>query len=213
MEKQAIDFKNSLYDVLAKLSKGLASDNRLEILNLLTQAPKTVETIARETGMSVANTSRHLQVLKNSHLVKTTRDGNHIVYRLSSVKVNTLIRLLIDVGEEEFPIMGQIQRQADKQVPVISLIDAYKERANSVFLDVRSRDEYTVKHIPGAVNIPYSELDRHLEQLPKNQRIIVYCRGRLCANSNLAAQKLHQNGFRAYSLNSSIQDWQEKLDA
>ena len=94
MFEQAVNYKNGLYEELSKIGKGLSSDRRLEILDLLTQAPKSVETIANGVGISVANASRHLQILKDSHLVKTKRKGNHIIYSLSSPKISDLVHLL-----------------------------------------------------------------------------------------------------------------------
>lgn len=211
MNNEANEFKNSLYTELARLSKGLASNKRLEILDLLTQAPKTVENIAQETGISIANTSRHLQVLKDSHLVKTSRDGNHIIYRIGSPKINQLIRLLITVGEEELSTITDVQQQADQKanVKVISLADAMQQAKQSLLLDVRPKDEFQAGHVDGAINIPLNNLSNQLDQLPKDQQIIVYCRGRLCANSNLATQQLNQHGYNAVSLNSSVQDWRD----
>lgn len=210
MNEQAVEYKNQLYKELARLGKGVGSDKRLEILDLLTQSPKTVEGIADATGISVANTSRHLQILKDSRLVKTVRDGNHVIYRLSSPKITELIHLLISIGENELSEMKLIQAKADSQddVKTISLAEASHTAQESYLLDVRPRDEYAAGHIDSAVNIPLDELSANLKKIPANKPIIVYCRGRLCANSNLAAQLLNQQGFDAYSLNCSYYDWQ-----
>ena len=206
-----IQYKNSLYDELSHFSKGLASNKRLEILDLLLQASKSVDSISRDTGNSVANTSRHLQVLKESHLVASSRNGNQIIYSLASDNVVSLVRTLMKVGERESSEMKYIQKEADNDqyVKTISLEKVRQEIDNIFLLDVRPKDEYIANHILGAINIPLNELIDNINIIPKNKKIIVYCRGRLCANSNFAVKKLNQYGLNAYSLNSSVHDWQE----
>lgn len=211
MFEQAVKYKDQLYRELSRIGKGLSSDRRLEILDLLTQAPKTVEEIAKETRISVANTSRHLQVLKESRLVKTQRNGNHIIYSLSSPLIIEMVHLLIDIGENELSEMRIIQDEADAadNVKTISLDQAKKEYQKSLVLDVRPTNEYQAGHVDSAINIPLESLEKELTTLPKDQQIIVYCRGRLCANSNIAVQILNKNGFHAVSLNSSYYDWRK----
>ncbi|MCR1863958.1 ArsR family transcriptional regulator [Limosilactobacillus reuteri] len=210
MFEEAVEYKNQLYKELARVGKGIGNDKRLEILELLSQSPKSVEKIAQETGSSIANTSRHLQILKDSRLVKTKKDGNHVIYSLRSSKVNDLIHLLIVVGEEELSEMRSIEEKADWGIKTVSLEKAQQYR-DSLWLDVRPEDEYESGHIKSAINIPLTELQRHLTELPKEKPIIVYCRGRLCANSNLATKILNQNGYDAFSLNCSYYEWQQKV--
>ena len=210
MFEEAVEYKNQLYKALARVGKGIGNDKRLEILELLSQSPKSVEKIAQETGSSIANTSRHLQILKDSRLVKTKKDGNHVIYSLRSSKVNDLIHLLIVVGEEELSEMRSIEEKADRGIKTVSLEKAQQYR-DSLWLDVRPEDEYESGHIKSAINIPLTELQSHLTELPKEKPIIVYCRGRLCANSNLATKVLNQNGYDAFSLNCSYYEWQQKV--
>ena len=127
MFEEAVEYKNQLYKELARVGKGIGNDKRLEILELLSQSPKSVEKIAQETGSSIANTSRHLQILKDSRLVKTKKDGNHVIYSLRSSKVNDLIHLLIVVGEEELSEMRSIEEKADWGIKTVSL-----ERRNNI---------------------------------------------------------------------------------
>ncbi|WP_233995428.1 ArsR/SmtB family transcription factor [Levilactobacillus brevis] len=143
MFEQAVNYKNGLYEELSKIGKGLSSDRRLEILDLLTQAPKSVETIANGVGISVANASRHLQILKDSHLVKTKRKAI-IFYSLSSPKISDLVHLLTDIGNSELSDMKTIQDKSDAQdnVKTISLKQAQEEYKNCFVLDVRPSDEY-----------------------------------------------------------------------
>ncbi len=211
LENPSVNYKDELYNSLAQLSRGIASNRRLEILDLLTQASKSVEEISKETGMSIANTSRHLQVLKDSHLVKTTRLGNRIIYRLASSQISDLIRLLINVGENSMSEMQHIEQQADHipDVKTVSLTEAQRMQKETFLLDVRPQDEFAENHVDGAINIPLDQLSDSLSRLPKDQKIIVYCRGRLCVNANSAAQILNRAGFDAYSLNRSVLDWQD----
>lgn len=203
-------YKLQMLSELADLAKGLASDKRLMILQLLIQAPKTVEAIAKQTNMSIANTSRHLQILKKSNFVKSVKDGNYIIYSLANYRINNLLNILFDIGIDENEKFRNLQNLANSQpgIKTITLQDAKKIAAKSFILDARLQDEFNYGHITGAVNIPFSEIDQHLSELPKNKPIIVYCRGRLCPFPNQITQKLNQKGFDAYSLNSSWQDWQ-----
>lgn len=202
-------YKLQMFSELAQLCKGMSSDKRLMILNLLIQAPKTVETIAKETGMSIANTSRHLQVLKKSHLVKSNKDKNYIIYSLINYKIINLVEDLIDIGEDEIIDFKNAQNAANSEVgvKVISLSEAKKIASKSFILDVRPEDEYIRGHIESAVNIPFDKIDNELSQLPKDKPIIVYCRGKLCPITNQITQKLNNQGFEAYSLNNTCQEW------
>lgn len=213
MFEQAKEYKDQLYKELSRIGKSLGSDRRLEILDLLTQAPKSVEEIATVTGISVANTSRHLQVLRDSRLVVTERDGNRIIYSLSSPQIKELVHLLINIGESELSEMRAIQAHAAAQenVETISLEEAGQKFRQSLLLDVRPVDEYQAGHVETAINIPLDELANNLADLPKGKQIIVYCRGRLCANANIATQLLNQHGYDAVSLNASYYDWQKSI--
>ncbi|MFQ9706966.1 MAG: ArsR/SmtB family transcription factor [Limosilactobacillus pontis] len=203
--------KQRLFTMLANMNKGLSSDKRLEILYLLMQAPKTVEMIAQEINASTANTSRHLQVLRQSHFVKTTKRGNHIIYSLADNDIATLINLLIHIGENNLAEFRSLQEQAnnDHNVEMISLVQAKKHAGNYLILDVRPQDEYSFGHVDGAMNIPYNILNKNLSKLPKDRPIIVYCRGKMCGITNQATQFLNQNGFNAVSLNNTWQEWKE----
>lgn len=137
MYEQAIKYKNKLYKELARIGKGIGSDKRIEILDLLTQSPKTVDKIAKETGISIANTSRHLQILRESRLVTTTKDGNHVIYSLRSKKIAALVHLLTEIGEEELSEMKVIQDKADhldsvKTIPLKTALKAQNDRAISL---------------------------------------------------------------------------------
>lgn len=213
MNQTADAYKASLYAELAKVGKSLSSDRRLELMDLLVQSPKTVETLARQSGMSIANTSRHLQTLREANLVSRAKRGNFVIYELASDQVAQLFYLLRDVGESQLATMRQIQRDFDatENVQTLDLAAAMKlvTRDDVQLLDVRPVEEYQAGHIAGAVNIPIEHLQDRLAELQPSQDIIVYCRGHLCALTNQATRLLNEHGRHAYSLNESYYDWRQ----
>ncbi|GAX00671.1 ArsR/SmtB family transcription factor [Secundilactobacillus silagei] len=210
-------YRNDLFSELAKVGKSLSSDRRLEVLDLLTQSEKSVETIAKELGMSVANTSRHLQVLREGNLVKREKMGNTVVYSLASDSVKKLVYLLESVGQEQLANMTQIQNDYDQEVnvPQLSLANAVALYENSktkvTILDVRPQSEFDAGHVEDAINIPIELLDTMVQSKLPDDTIIVYCRGRLCAYANMATKTLNEKGYQAYSLNASYHDWLEYI--
>lgn len=214
IEEIASNYKNSLYKELATIGKGLGSDKRLELLDLLSQGPKKVENLVEETGMSFANTSRHLQILKDAKLVINNKIGNYVVYNLASSKIADLVSLLREVGEEQLYEVKKIQESFDKSsnfLYTLSLEEAYKKLQSKeiLLLDIRPKDEYEAGHIKSAKNIPLSDLDRDMSELPRDSEIIIYCRGRLCAYANLASSFMNEKGYHTYSLNNSFRDWEK----
>lgn len=201
---EAQEYKTKLYIELAKIGKCLSSERRLELLELLTQCEKTVEKLATETQMTIANTSRHLQVLFKAGLVKRRKQGNFVVYSASS-QVAELASSLKQVG-----VVRLEKTQADLAKKTGSLtitLKQAKQQDHALFLDVRPTDEYQAGHIEGALNIPFEQLEEHLSFLPQDREIIVYCRGKLCTYADLATGLLHAKGYEAYSLNHSYYDW------
>lgn len=205
---EAQEYKNRLYLELAKIGKCLSSDKRLELLELLTQCEKSVETLAEQTQMSIANTSRHLQILFKANLVKRRKKGNFVLYSLASTSVATLASSLKNVGEEQLEGVKDLHAALADQTgsSAITLTQA-KEQEQALFLDVRPKDEYSAGHIEGAVNIPFDQLNEHTDFLPPDRKIIVYCRGKMCTYADLATGILHDKGYEAYSLNHSYYDW------
>ncbi|BDZ32006.1 metalloregulator ArsR/SmtB family transcription factor [Lactiplantibacillus sp. WILCCON 0030] len=211
----AINYKDSLYGELAKVGKSLSSERRLEIMDLLAQGPKTVEAISTESKMSIANTSRHLQVLREGNLVARQKSGKFVYYTLATNKVVALFYLLRDVGEEQLSAIRQIQADFNRseQIESITLPETLEKmkQGNVVLLDVRPESEYSHGHIDQAENIPIDDLQARVTQLSKDQEIIVYCRGSLCAYANMATHELNEQGYHAYSLNESYYDWQQAI--
>ncbi|WP_225422990.1 ArsR/SmtB family transcription factor [Companilactobacillus jidongensis] len=211
LNETAIDYKNSLYSELSKIGKSLSSEKRLEIMDLLAQGPKTVEGLATESGMSIANTSRHLQVLREGNLVSRHKEGKFVFYTLASNKVMELFYLLRDVGKEQLSEINRIQNDFNdkEQITSLTLEEAMKKmrQGNTVLLDVRPKEEYDNGHMDQAKNIPIDELQEKVDSISTDKSIIVYCRGQLCAYANMATKILNEQGRKAYSLNESYYDW------
>lgn len=212
MLKESRNFKDSTYTQLARIGKAIASPKRLEILDILTQGSKNVETISRETGMSVANTSQHLQTLLEARLVEFQKQGIYSHYKLADKAVVDFIMSLQLLAEQR---IAEIQRLREdiytnkdnmEQVEMSQLVERMKE-GKVTLIDVRPKEEYAVMHIPGANSIPMEELEKHLSSLPLNQEIVAYCRGRYCLLSVEAVEILRAHGFKAVRLEESVQEW------
>jgi rhodanese-related sulfurtransferase/DNA-binding transcriptional ArsR family regulator len=205
-------FKNELYDQFARLAKALGSGRRLELIELLAQGERTVESLAEETELSVANTSQHLQVLRHARLVETARDGNHVRYRLADGQVLRLWLAFRDVGNARFAEIGTLvqaflsDRERLQAVSTRELQRRINQRS-VVVLDVRPALEYEAGHIHGARSIPITELRTRLKDLPKNREIVAYCRGPYCVFADEAVALLRNKGYKAFRLDGGFPDW------
>jgi rhodanese-related sulfurtransferase/DNA-binding transcriptional ArsR family regulator len=205
-------FKNDLYDQFARLAKAMASGRRLELIDLLAQGPRTVESVAVETEQSVANTSQHLQVLRQAGLVETSRRGNHIYYRLADDHVLRLWAALRIAGEARLAEIGALvqtflsDRGALQPVSQIELRRQMEGR-KVIVLDVRPISEYNAGHIAGARSIPSEELNSRLRELPKSRRIVAYCRGPYCVFADEAVMRLRARGYKACILEGGYPEW------
>lgn len=213
MEKR--EFKDSVFSELARISGALSNPRRLEIIDLLSQGEKTVEKIAQHTGMSIANASQHLQVLKNGSLVEIKRQGNFIFYRLTNDHVSEIWRNLRDFGTARLSEINKVVKEfrAEKQIfESLNISELLKKMIteNVVMLDVRPQDEYASGHILDSVCIPMDELADRLNELPKNCSIVAYCRGPFCVFADEAIQLLRKNGYQAYRLEEGFPDWKLK---
>ena len=212
MDKEARMFKDSAYTQLARIGKAISSPRRLEILDILAQGSKTVETIARETDMSVANTSQHLQTLLESKLVEYEKRGIYSYYKLADKTVVNFILSLQLLAEKRIAEIKKLREEIYTtkdnmdQIKMNELIERMK-KGNVTLIDVRPKEEYDMMHIPGANSIPIEELEKHLSTLPRNQEIVAYCRGRYCLLSVEAVELLRAHGFKAVRLEESPQEW------
>ena len=205
--------KEQLYRLFARIGKALANPHRLELLDLLVQAPRTVEELAREAGMSVANTSQHLQRLKEARLVVSEREGLRIRYRVADPAVAHLWLELRAVAERQ---LAEVERTLDAyrhrrhEFERISAdeLRARLRRGEVVLLDVRPREEYQAGHLPGAISIPLDELERRLSELPRDRTIVAYCRGPYCVYADEALELLAERGWNVARLEDGVAEWQ-----
>lgn len=220
MEKlmsSANDYKDELFKQLARIGKCLSSDKRLEILNLLTQGSKTVEKLAKDTGMNVANVSRHLQILNESRLVKFTKKGTYAIYSLADSSVVDFMYSLWNIGENQLSDITRMEEDffgGMEDVYTLSKDEVYEKLkdGNIVLMDMRPEEEYEAGHIEGAVSVPIDELDAYLQQIPKDKEVVAYCRGKYCVFSAIAAKKMKNAGFKAYHMVDSVYEWQKYLE-
>ncbi|MEX2246725.1 MAG: ArsR family transcriptional regulator [Dehalococcoidia bacterium] len=212
MESPSSTFKQRRYALFARIGHALASDRRLELLDLLAQAPRHVEALAAETGMSVASTSQHLQVLRNVHLVEAEREGTKIRYRLAGDDVLRLWLTLRSVAEDHLAEVGQLVREfsvegAEGEEVWRRDLEALVAADRITLIDVRPRIEYEAGHVPGALSVPLDELPSRLSALPKGKRIVAYCRGEYCQMADEAVALLRQRGFEAALLDGGWPEW------
>ena len=206
------EFKNKVYSELAKVTKAIGNPRRMEIIDLLAQGPFSVEKIAVQTGMSIANASQHLQVLKGARLVEISRKGNFIYYHLASEKVFHAWRSLRELGLTQNAEAEKLIRDfyhSRHQLEPVSMEALLKKLENEdvLVIDVRPGEEYDRGHIHRAMSIPVEELTIRMEGLSKEKEIIAYCRGPLCAYADEAVSLLRKNGFKANRLKEGFPDW------
>lgn len=206
------EFKDALYSQFARIGNALASPRRIEMLDLLAQGEKTVEQLAGSTATPIKNTSAHLKVLRQAHLVETRRDGTHIFYRLADSDVTAMIRALETLGHNRLADVERVVEQyleGQDEMEAVSLRELrrlVREGAVTV-LDVRPADEFEAGHIPGALSVPVAELRKRLRELPKGREVVAYCRGRYCVYSLEAVTLLRKNGYRARRAVEGLPDW------
>jgi rhodanese-related sulfurtransferase len=209
-EKRA--FKNQLYEQFARLGKALASPHRLELLDVLTQCEHTVEALAEETGMSVANASQHLQVLRAAHLVEVRREGVSMYYRLADESVFRMWQAVRTVGEAQLAEIDRVVQtflqDRTRLQPMGAQELLYRLSDDQiVLLDVRPAKEYAAGHLPQARSIPVMELETRLAELPSDKEIVAYCRGPYCVFADEAVTLLRARGYQAHRLEQGVPEW------
>jgi rhodanese-related sulfurtransferase/DNA-binding transcriptional ArsR family regulator len=205
--------KEQLYHLFARVASAMANPHRLELLDLLVQAPRTVEELASAAQMSIANTSQHLQRLKQAHLVVDAREGLYIRYHLADPAVARLWLELRAVAERQ---LAEVERTLDayrKRRHEFEKVSADELRRrmseNKVaLLDVRPQVEYQASHLPGAISIPLDELERRLNELPRGKTIVAYCRGPYCVFADEALGLLTTRGWKVARLEEGVAEWQ-----
>jgi rhodanese-related sulfurtransferase len=204
--------KRRIYMELARIGRALGSPGRLELLEILTQGERSVEVLSHHTGLSVANTSHHLQALREARLIEARREGLFVYYRLSSPEVFGVVQMIRQLGERHIAEVDRIMQsyfaRRDQLEPVSrEELLARAKNGTVVVLDVRPVEEYRAGHIPGALSLPIDELERRLADLPADQEIVAYCRGPYCVMSYDAVEALRARGRRARRLVDGFPEW------
>ena len=206
--------KRALFDAFARAAKALASGRRIELVDVLANGERTVEALAGEVGLSVANTSQHLQILRQAGLVSSRREGTSVHYRLAGPEVFELWQTLRTLAASR---LAEVERltaaylgSRDELEPVTreELARRLQDGDDLVVLDVRPAAEYAAGHLPGAVSIPVGELRRRLAELPADREIVAYCRGPYCAFAHEAVGLLREEGYAARRLEDGLPEWQ-----
>lgn len=205
------NLKDLLYQEFARIGKSLSSPKRLEILDILSQGPKSVEALSKSTTMSVANASQHLQTLSNSRLVKFQKKGNYVVYELADAAISDFLIALHTLSEKQFVQVQQVKQEflnANLGMDGVTLSELRDrmEKGEVLLLDIRPKEEYEKAHIPGAVSMPIEELRENLSTLPTNCDVVAYCRGPYCLMSVEAVELLKTKGINAFRLEKNVQD-------
>jgi rhodanese-related sulfurtransferase/predicted transcriptional regulator len=206
-------FKDQLYEQFARIGKALSNPHRLELVELLSQGERTVEDLAAEANLPIANASQHLQVLRAAQLVDVRREGLYAYYRLSDERVFRAWQVLRELGEQQLAEVGRLvesflqDRSPLQSINAAELIERI-EAGDVLVLDVRPELEYRSGHIPQARSIPVDELETRLSELPRDQEIIAYCRGPYCVFADEAVMLLQKHGYRVRRLVEGLPDWQ-----
>ena len=206
------EFKDAVFEQLARVAGAFGSPKRLEIIDLLAQGERTVESIAAAVGMTVANTSRHLQILRNAGLVASRRAGLYVVYRVADDEVVAGYRQLRALAESRIAEVRQLSEaffgQVDGAEPVgLDELLARSHAGDVVVVDVRPALEFEAGHLPGAVSIPLEELSQRITELDPDASIVAYCRGPYCVLAAQAVAQLREAGLQAERFAGGPPDW------
>ena len=204
--------KSALYEQLARVALALGSEGRLQILEFVAQGERSVDALAAMTGLSVANTSKHLQALRQAGLVSARKQGLRVYYSLAGDDVVALVSALRAVAVHRVAEVERLirlwlaHRDEMEPIPAAELLERAKKGLVTV-LDVRPAEEYAAGHIPGAINVPVDKLEAFLSRLPKRKEVVAYCRGPYCLMSFEAVEKLRKRGLRARRLENGLPEW------
>ena len=209
------EFKDAMYDGLAKMLKAISNPYRLEIIEMLSQGEKSVEGIVQITNLTFANASQHLQVLKNNNIVKARKEKQYVFYSLINDDFLSVYQHIIRYGSQEIAELEKImnrQREDNNAQNAVSLgeLEQMIEAKNVLLLDVRPSIEFEFGHITGAVSIPMKELMASLKNIAKEKEIIAYCRGPFCVLADEAVKFLKEQGYQVRRLDKGYPEWKIK---
>ena len=208
------DRKLRIYDQFARIGKALAAPSRLELLDLMMQGERSVDALAREANLSVANASQHLQVLHAAKLIESRRLGQRILYRIADPVVEQLWLALRGTARKQLAELEQVARDylegADDFAPIERKELARRMKAGTVtVIDVRPREEYEQGHLPGAISVPVDEVDDWARLAPRKKPVVAYCRGPFCVYAVQAAAKLRKRGIEATRSEDGVTEWRQ----
>ncbi|MBI1425433.1 MAG: metalloregulator ArsR/SmtB family transcription factor [Gammaproteobacteria bacterium] len=206
------NFKHNLFNQFARVAKAMSNGYRLELLEFLAQGERSVDALAQVSGMTVANTSQHLQQLRQAGLVTNRKEGQKVYYFLSGMDVAALLDSLRQVAERHLADVDRLVddylkvRDSLEPVPADQLLQRARDGLVTV-LDVRPPEEYAAGHLPGAINIPVKELEKRLKELDPKLEVVAYCRGPHCVLAYDAVAKLRKEGINARRLDGGLPEW------
>jgi rhodanese-related sulfurtransferase len=208
-------FKDAIYEQLARVGKAVSAPKRLELLDLLCQGPRTVEGLAEQAAISVANASQHLQVLRAARLVDAEKKGLYVEYRLADDEVCRFFVALRGLAEARLAEVDQVTRayfeaRGDMEAVEGDELLRRVKKGEVTVLDVRPAEEYRAGHIPGALSIPVGELKSRLAELPRKREVVAYCRGPYCVMAAEAVELLRKKGFKAHRMEQGVADWRAR---
>ena len=215
MDSSSRRFKDAIYAQFARIGKGLAAPKRLELLDLLCQGPRTVEALANQAGLPIANASQHLRVLRGARLVETAKKGLYVEYRLADEQVCGLFLALRQLAESRLAEVQQVTteylaaRESMEPVEADELL-LRAQRGEVTVLDVRPEQEFHAGHLSGALSIPVGQLRERLKELPRNREVVAYCRGPYCVMAVEAVEALRAAGFTAHRLEHGVADFRAR---
>ena len=204
--------KEHLYQAIGRVAAALGSAGRLQLLEFVAQSERSVDALASMTGLSVANTSKHLQALRQAGLVEARKEGLRVYYAIAGDDVSLLLAALRGVAEHRAAEVAKLlqtwlaHRDELEPVPAREVLERVKRGLVTV-LDVRPAEEYAAGHLPGAINVPVDRLEKYLSKLPKRKEVVAYCRGPYCLMSFEAVEKLRKRGFKAKRLQDGYPEW------
>ena len=205
-------WKDALYHEFARVGKALASPLRLELLDLLSQGPKSVESLAHELEATVANVSQHLRILAQAQLVQSQRSGTFVIYRLAHPHIVALLHQIQAVSEGLHAEIRELRQAClsdrDALPPVTAQeLQQFIASGDVYLIDVRPAAEYAAGHLPGALSVPLPEVARHFQHWDDSRPIVAYCRGRYCLYAQDAVEILRQHGVKSRRTEVGVWDW------
>lgn len=202
----------TLYDAFSRIGKAVSSGHRLRILNILAQGEMSVDDLSARLGQSAANTSTHLKVLRQAHLVTRRKEGKRVFYGIANDNALRLWLSLRDMGLNELPEVRELMHRYAEEPHTLSILEGEDlvekaGRGEVLLLDLRFPHEFEAGHLPHARSIPASELEDRIEELPLNQTIIAYCRGPYCVAAIKSVKKLRDHGLDARRIREGVLEW------